>query len=218
MRRPDAIMLQCGVPTITFSDTTVIYTLPEGTIAEKLSAQIAEGDVPSDIFNKLAADPHDYITKAIGADKLDDKKRIRVARRITVELPTGDSYDRLDCIVFPLRGQKDNVRRRSGINVVCVNTIGRDPTDRIVALPRDTTLQKACFINKSLGERALGVVKVRQGYAIRCGLANRPGIEAHIAPEQAKLLGEQIKNLDTKTAHQYYVSGVPDTVDQKALY
>ena len=121
------IMLQCGTPTIIFKDTTVIFTLQEGTITERLSAQITEGDVPADLFKRLEANPHDYIIKAVGADKLDEHKTIRVARKVTVRQNDRTELTRLDCIIFLRQGQRDNVLRRGGTNCVCINTIGRDP-------------------------------------------------------------------------------------------
>ena len=78
-RRPDAIMLQCGKHDVKYADTTVVYTLPAGRIVEKLSAQINACDIPAALFAKLESDPHEYVSKAIGADKLEDKKIIRLA-------------------------------------------------------------------------------------------------------------------------------------------
>ena len=56
-RGPDVIMLQCGKPTVTYQDTTIIYTLPGGTLNEKLSAQIASDDIPAELFKKLENNP-----------------------------------------------------------------------------------------------------------------------------------------------------------------
>ena len=150
-------MLQCGKQTIKYTDTTIVYDLPAGRIMEKLSAQIHSCDIPTALFAKLEKDPHEYVARAIGADELEEKKQIRVARKIQVTIDNA-TVDRLDCVIFPKHGQRDAVLYRSGSCAVQTNYMGRDPNNKVVTLAKGTTLQQlpeqGTRHRKSLGSRA----------------------------------------------------------------
>ena len=95
--------------------------------------------------------------------------------------------------------------------------MGRDNENKVVMLPKDTNLQRANFQNKAYAEKALGVVKVKNGYAIRCTPENRAYVETQIYPTTATLIGELVA-LDTNNADMYFVNGVPDSIEQGTLY
>ena len=77
--------------------------------------------------------------------------------------------------------------------------------------------KKACCHNKALGDKALGIVRVRDGYAIRCAANHRATIETTIYPAQAHLLGDLIR-LNTDDADEYLITGVPDDIEMETLY
>lgn len=82
------------------------------------------GCCPAGAFKKLKTEPHNYITKALGAEKLQPKITIRVTR-IREFQRNGSTVERIDCVIYPQAKQCPDVLRRSGMNRV-LSTVRRN--------------------------------------------------------------------------------------------
>ena len=74
-------MFQLRHEDITYQDPTPTHDFGDKFLVQTLSVQIYEDDIPANPSKKLQKDPHTYVTSAIGADELDDKRTIRKERR-----------------------------------------------------------------------------------------------------------------------------------------
>ena len=106
--------------------------------------------------------------------------------------------------------------RRGGTNAVLTATVGRAPTNKIVVLPKDTSPQKARCHTKALGNKALGVVCVRSGFATRGVPSHRPAVEAALYPAQAAL-GDFI-SLNASDADEYIITRAANNFEMDTLY
>ena len=92
-----------GAPTVEYADPTLVYDMGVQDAVEKMSAAIYPFSVGTELFNKLKnGDAHDFVTKAIGEDKLDSAKRVGKGRLSTVE-HDGKQVEILEFLIFPKR-------------------------------------------------------------------------------------------------------------------
>ena len=210
----NATMLQLGKEDISYDNPTIIHDLGVSHIVQRLSAQISADKVPSAVFKKLKDDPHDYIIKAIGADKLQPKRQIRKSRLFVVNNQDGTTTERIDCFVYPAADMYYQVMRRSGTNDVHIMTETHDNNTETINLKQDATNTNAVNLAKTLGNDALGVVRTSRGYAIRTLPETRATVEAQLFPEMAAQLGN-LMSLRTNNADEFLIKGIPHTFDKE---
>ena len=74
------------------------------------------------------------ITQALGADKLQEKRRIRPTRIFLRKNPDGTTTERLDCFRYPAAGKYESIMLRSANNEVYVMTVAKDEDNSVVNL------------------------------------------------------------------------------------